>query len=73
MIFLKFCRNFCQNLQEELSGKTVLFITHRLSTVKRADKIILMNQGSISEVGTHEKLMETGGRYAALYSHQESD
>ena len=63
----------CQNLQEELSGKTVLFITHRLSTVKRADKIILMNQGNISEVGTHEKLMKTGGRYAALYSHQESD
>ena len=58
----------CQNLQEELSGKTVLFITHRLSTVKRADKIILMNQGNISEVGTHEKLMKTGGRYAALYS-----
>ena len=62
--------NVCQNLQFELKNKTVFFITHRLSTVKHADKIILMHQGKIAEQGTHKELIELGGRYAALYSHQ---
>ncbi len=60
----------CINLQNELKGKTVFFITHRLSTVRHADNIILMHQGRIDEQGTHEELIEKGGRYAALYSHQ---
>ncbi|KAL4082007.1 P-loop containing nucleoside triphosphate hydrolase protein [Scleroderma yunnanense] len=47
--------------------KTVIFITHRLSTARRADKIAMMEQGTITEFGTHEELMERGGSYAALY------
>ena len=65
--------NVCQNLQFELKNTTVFFITHRLSTVKHADKIILMHQGKIAEQGTHKELIELGGRYAALYSHQGED
>ena len=60
----------CKNLQKELQNKTVFFITHRLSTVRHADKIILMHQGKISEEGTHKELIEMGGRYATLYAHQ---
>jgi HlyB family type I secretion system ABC transporter len=60
----------CRNLQDQLRGKTVFFITHRLSTVRRADRIVLMHQGKISEQGTHADLMELGGRYATLYAHQ---
>jgi ATP-binding cassette subfamily B protein len=60
----------CQNLQQQLKGKTVFFITHRLSTVRGADMIVLMHQGRISEQGTHEQLLALGGRYAALYAHQ---
>ena len=47
-----------------------IFITHRLSTVRQADQIILMHQGRIAEKGTHEELIKLGGRYATLYSHQ---
>ena len=60
----------CQNLQQQLQRKTVFFITHRLSTVRNADLIVLMHQGKIAEQGTHEQLMALGGRYAALYAHQ---
>ncbi len=60
----------CQNLQKALKGKTVFFITHRLSTVRGADKIVLMHEGRISESGNHEELIAMGGRYSALYSHQ---
>ncbi|KAF8271713.1 P-loop containing nucleoside triphosphate hydrolase protein [Lactarius quietus] len=47
--------------------KTVLFITHRLSVARRADKIAMMQDGSITEFGTHEELLKRGGSYAALY------
>ena len=60
----------CRNLQKELVGKTVFFITHRLSTVRHADQIILMHQGKVAEKGKHEELIACNGRYAALYSHQ---
>ena len=45
----------CRNLQKMLTGKTVFFITHRLSTVKHSDKIILMHQGKIAEQGTQRR------------------
>ena len=60
----------CMNLQKALSGKTVFFITHRLSTVRHADHIVLMHQGKLAEQGTHEELMAMDGRYATLYAHQ---
>jgi len=60
----------CRNLQMQLKGKTVFFITHRLSTVRHADIIVLMHQGKIAEKGTHQELLALGGRYATLYAHQ---
>ncbi|EKM59342.1 uncharacterized protein PHACADRAFT_85750 [Phanerochaete carnosa HHB-10118-sp] len=47
--------------------KTVVFITHRLSTARRADKIAMMERGTIIEFGTHEELLAAGGAYASLY------
>lgn len=47
--------------------KTIIFITHRLSTARRADKIAMMENGTISEFGSHEELMTKNGAYAALY------
>ena len=64
--------NVCNNLKESCKGSTVFFITHRLSTIKNADIVIMMHQGSIAEVGTHNDLMERKGRYYALYKQQES-
>jgi len=47
--------------------KTVIFITHRLSTARRADKIAMMENGSITEFGSHQELLERDGSYAGLY------
>ncbi|KAF9045969.1 P-loop containing nucleoside triphosphate hydrolase protein [Hymenopellis radicata] len=47
--------------------KTTIFITHRLSTARRADKIAMMENGTICEFGTHEELLQLGGKYADLY------
>jgi len=48
-------------------SKSVIFITHRLSTTRRADKVAMMENGTISEFGTHEELLRKNGAYAALY------
>lgn len=61
-----------RNLKEALRGRTVFFITHRLGTIKNADVILMMDQGSIVEQGTHEELMAMKGRYFYLYQQQES-
>jgi len=47
--------------------KTIIFITHRLSTARRADKVAMMENGTISEFGTHEELLRSRGSYSALY------
>ena len=65
-------RRVCQNLRESLFGCTVFFVTHRLSTVRNADSIIMMHQGAIVEVGNHQELLDLRGRYYALYRQQES-
>ena len=52
--------NVCQNLQKQLKGKTVYFITHRLSTVRREDHLVLMHKGRIAEQGTHDELIKLG-------------
>lgn len=62
----------CNNLLDNLKDCTVFFITHRLPTIRRADTIIMMHQGVIVETGTHESLIQTKGRYYALYRHQDS-
>ena len=53
-----------------MKDRTVLVIAHRLSTVKNADKIFVINEGNIVESGTHEELLKLGGEYAALYEMQ---
>jgi subfamily B ATP-binding cassette protein HlyB/CyaB len=56
-----------RNMQEIAKGRTVLIIAHRLSTVRRADRIITIDAGRIVEDGTHDDLIHTGGRYASLH------
>jgi ATP-binding cassette subfamily B protein len=56
-------------LQRILEERTSIVIAHRLSTVRSADRIIVMHQGQIVEDGTHEGLLAEGGYYARLHSH----
>jgi ATP-binding cassette subfamily B protein len=62
----------CANLRVALKGRTVFFITHRLGTIRHADKIILMHQGRVVEQGEHRDLMDSKGRYYALYRQQQA-
>ncbi|MBD2571122.1 ABC transporter ATP-binding protein [Anabaena lutea] len=60
-----------QSALDELShNRTTLVIAHRLSTVRKADQIAVLEQGSVVEVGTHEQLLKKGGYYSRLYSMQ---
>ncbi|EAQ75817.1 MULTISPECIES: ABC transporter transmembrane domain-containing protein [unclassified Synechococcus] len=65
-------RRVCDNLLEELHDCTVFFITHRLSTIRRADLIVMMHQGAIVETGTHDQLIAQKGRYYTLFRQQEA-
>jgi len=53
-----------------MEGRTVVVIAHRLSTVRRADRIAVMEHGAITELGTHEELLAKGGMYRRLYDLQ---
>jgi subfamily B ATP-binding cassette protein MsbA len=53
-----------------MKGRTTFVIAHRLSTIRRADQILVVENGRIVERGSHEKLLEAGGRYADLYQRQ---
>ncbi|MDA7433805.1 peptidase domain-containing ABC transporter [Synechococcus sp. AH-601-P18] len=63
-------RQLCLNLQDWAKGRTVFFITHRLSSIKNSDVILVMHEGDLVEQGTHSSLIEKGERYAALYRQQ---
>lgn len=63
-------RKLCSNLQSWSSGRTVLFITHRLSTIVSSDLILLMDKGRLVEHGSHTQLMNLKQRYAALFMQQ---
>jgi subfamily B ATP-binding cassette protein HlyB/CyaB len=56
-----------QNMQEIAKGRTVFIIAHRLSTVRRTDRIITIEAGRVVEDGSHDDLINTGGRYASLH------
>jgi len=53
-----------------MSGRTTIVIAHRLATVRRADVIFVIENGTIAERGTHDKLLTTGGLYSRLYEIQ---
>ncbi|HKS75289.1 MAG TPA: ABC transporter ATP-binding protein [Terriglobales bacterium] len=57
-------------LQNLMSGRTVFVIAHRLSTVRRADRIMVLENGTISDIGAHEELMKKLGTYRRLYELQ---
>ncbi|MCI0752091.1 MAG: ABC transporter ATP-binding protein/permease, partial [Flammeovirgaceae bacterium] len=58
------------SLEKNTEGKTVILITHRFSTVKNANKILMLEQGAIIEQGSHRDLMRLQEKYAALYTMQ---
>jgi ATP-binding cassette, subfamily B, bacterial HlyB/CyaB len=56
-----------ENMNEIAKGRSVVIVAHRLSTVRRTDRIITIDRGRLVEDGTHDELIKTGGRYAMLY------
>ena len=59
-----------QGVLAELSGMTKIIIAHRISAVRKADKIIVLDKGRVAEVGTHEELLKLGGLYKETYDSQ---
>jgi ATP-binding cassette, subfamily B, bacterial MsbA len=57
-------------LQNLMTGRTVIVIAHRLSTIRRANRIVVIENGSVADVGTHEELMHRAGTYRRLYDLQ---
>ncbi len=57
-------------LQNLMTGRTVVVIAHRLSTVRRADRIVVLENGTIADIGSHEELMQKLGTYRRLYDLQ---
>ncbi|MEU4619304.1 ABC transporter ATP-binding protein [Actinoplanes sp. NPDC023801] len=59
-------------IQRLLEGRTAILVAHRLSTARRADRVIVVDRGGIAEQGTHEELIAARGHYAAMYATWES-
>ncbi|MDE3214057.1 MAG: ABC transporter ATP-binding protein, partial [Bacteroidota bacterium] len=59
-----------RRFSELTEGKTAVLISHRFSTVRMADRILVLDKGQIIEMGSHEELLEKNGRYAELFSLQ---
>lgn len=63
-------KNIMQNLRTFFFGKTVVIIAHRLSTVKNADQIVVLEKGKITGIGNHDHLIKEGGTYFELIKNQ---
>ena len=59
-----------ENMMRATEGRGVIFISHRLSSAVLADRVLLMENGEITESGTHAELMEKNGTYAAMFRRQ---
>jgi len=59
-----------ENMMRATEGRSVVFISHRLSSAVLADRVFLMDGGTVAEIGTHEELMALGGKYAAMFRRQ---
>jgi ATP-binding cassette subfamily B protein len=63
-------REVFERFAELTQGKTTLLISHRFSTVRMADRILVLEGGKIAEEGPHDRLMNDGGRYAEMFEIQ---
>lgn len=59
-----------RGMETLMKGRTSFIIAHRLSTIKRADRILLIQDGCIAEMGTHAELLRLKGHYYSLYTRQ---
>ena len=62
--------NIQQALEEVMVGRTNLIVAQRLSTIKHADRVVVIDEGRVAEIGTHASLLARGGAYARLYALQ---
>ena len=73
-IILSLCLLLASSAEAQLAkGRTTLIVAHRLSTIKNADRILVINHGEIVESGSHKELLDSEGIYSKLYNQQFND